>query len=286
MPEVREQAPHAATLGIQRRKVLKWLRIDKDVSRFRWLCMHAQHLRLQLRRTGDPVSARGVTITPATLRFFRELSRHNRKEWMDANRERYRSDVVQPLRALLAALTPAALKLHPGFDTSGRTGVNFSRINRDTRFANDKTPYRTQMYLTFPDPAAADGGTAQLYVGISAETVTAGFRAYAMGSAKKSQLTQMVQPRVASHPEWLVRQKKRLGRRYESYWYSTEKGEWTKHAGWPVDSTEWKRLKGWVVRRKFPPGAAARPAFVAEISRLFRDVYSLFMFVSSPHWKS
>ena len=142
------------------------------------------------------MSALGVTITPATLRFFRELSRHNRKEWMDANRERYRSEVVQPFRALLAALTPCALNLHPGFDVSGRTGVNFSRINRDTRFANDKTPYRTQMYLTFPDPAAADGGTTQLYVGISAEMVTAGLRAYTMGSLKRSRLTQMVQPRV------------------------------------------------------------------------------------------
>jgi uncharacterized protein (TIGR02453 family) len=232
------------------------------------------------------MSARGSTITPATLRFFRELSRHNRKEWMDANRERYRSDVVQPFRALLAALAPAALKLHPGFDISGRTGVNFSRINRDTRFANDKTPYRTQMYLTFPDPAAADEGTTQLYVGISAEAVTAGFRAYAMGSAKKSRLTQVVLSRVASHPEWLVRQKKRLGRRYESYWYSTEKGEWTKHAGWPVELAEWKKLKGWVVRRKFPPSAAARTTFVGDISRLFRDVYPLFSFVSSPQWKS
>jgi len=232
------------------------------------------------------MSERGATITPATLRFFRDLSRHNHKEWMDANRERYRSDVVQPLRALLAALAPAALKLHPGFDTSGRTGVNFSRINRDTRFANDKTPYRTQMYLTFPDPAAAEAATTQLYVGISAESVTAGFRAYAMGSAKKSRLTQVVPPRVASHPQLLVRQKKRLGRRYESYWYSTEKGEWTKHAGWPLEAAEWKKLKGWVVRRKFTPSAATRPPFVADISRLFHDVYPLFTFVSSPGLKS
>jgi len=53
----------------------------------------------------------GATITPATFRFFRQLSRNNSKEWMDANRERYRSDVVEAFRALLAALAPAALKL-------------------------------------------------------------------------------------------------------------------------------------------------------------------------------
>src|SRR6266849_10924305 len=102
------------------------------------------------------MSARGVTITPATLRFFRDLRRNNSTEWMDANRERYRSDVVAPFRALLAALAPAALKLHPGFDTTGRTGVNFSRINRDIRFAKDKTPYRTQMYVTVLDHSASE----------------------------------------------------------------------------------------------------------------------------------
>jgi uncharacterized protein (TIGR02453 family) len=232
------------------------------------------------------MSPRTTTITPATLGFFRELSRNNSKEWMDANRERYRSDVVEPFRALLRALAPAVLKLEPDFDTSGRTGTNLSRINRDIRFARDKTPYRPQMYLTFPDPSAADEGTTQLYVGISGQAVTAGFRTYAMGSAKKSPLTQMVQPRVASHAQWLVRQKKRLGRRYESYWYTTEKGEWTKHAGWPLEGADWKKLQGWVVRRKFPPSAATRPAFMADLNRLFRDVYPLFAFVSSASWKS
>ena len=170
---------------------------------------------------------------------------------MDFNRGRYRSVVVEPFRALLNALSPAVLGLNPDFDISGRTGVNFSRINRDTRFARDKTPYRPQMYLRFPDPGAPENSTTQLYVGISAEAVTSGFRAYAMGPAKKSPFRLIVLPRVEANINWLAGQKK-LGRRYESYWYSTEKGEWTKHEGWPLGPDEWKKLKGWVVRRKFP----------------------------------
>lgn len=226
----------------------------------------------------------GAVITPATLRFFRDLSRHNHKEWMDANRDRYRSEVVEPFRGLLAALAPYVLQLNPGFDTAGRTGVNFSRINRDIRFARDKTPYRPQMYLTFPDPEAGENASTQLYVGISAEAVTAGFRAYAMGPARNSPFRQMVLPRVQANPNWVARQKKRLGRRYESYWYSTEKGEWTKHAGWPLRQEEWKKLQGWVVRRKLPQSAAALPNFVTKANQLFRDTYPLFTFVSSPRW--
>jgi uncharacterized protein (TIGR02453 family) len=228
---------------------------------------------------------RGAIVTPATLRFFRELKRNNRKEWMDANRDRYRGEVVEPFRALLAALGPHAIQLHSGFDTSGRTGVNLSRINRDIRFAKDKTPYHPHMYLTFPDPQAGDNQTTQLYVGISAEAVTAGFRAYLMGPAKKSPIRQVLLSRVQASPKWFAKQKKRLGRRYESYWYSTEKGQWTKHEGWPLGPVEWEKLQGWIVRRKFPQNAAMHPKFVTDVSRIFRDVFPLFSFVSSTDWK-
>lgn len=229
---------------------------------------------------------RGAIISPATLRFFRDLKHNNHKEWMDANRDRYRADVVAPFRALLSALAPHVLQLHSGFNTLGRTGVNFSRINRDIRFARDKTPYHAHMYLTFPDPGVGDETRNQLYVGISSEAVTAGFRAYSMGPAKKSLFRQMVLPRVLANPNWLARQKKRLGRRYESYWYSTEKSEWTKHEGWPLGPAEWEKLQGWVVRRRFSPSAAALPRFVTDIDRLFRDVYPLFSFVSSTVWNA
>jgi uncharacterized protein (TIGR02453 family) len=215
-------------------------------------------------------------LTPETFKFFRDLARNNRKDWMDANRDRYQQHVVQPLRALLDALAPAALKLHAGFDTSGRTGANFSRINRDIRFAKDKTPYRPQMYLMFPDRADKDGG--QLYVGVMPDEVTAGFRIYGMG--KESTLCSIARPRAAASEAWLRRQRQRLARKYESYWYSTEKGEWTKHGGWPSEPEEWKRLKGWIVRRKMKPAAATRAVFVADVSRVFRDLMPLFEFTS------
>ena len=88
-------------------------------------------------------------FTKEIFQFFRELGRHNKKVWMDANRERYQETVVLPFRRLCEELSPAVLKLNPHFDAMGRRGANFSRINRDIRFAKDKTPYRTQMYLKF-----------------------------------------------------------------------------------------------------------------------------------------
>jgi uncharacterized protein (TIGR02453 family) len=220
---------------------------------------------------------------PETFRFFRELARNNRKPWMDRHRDRYRDFVVAPMRSLLDRLTPAVLQIDPGFDVGGRTGRNFSRINRDIRFARDKSPYRPQMYLKFGVSAGSEDADCHLYVGVSAEIVTVGLRLYHSG--RRSPTAHLVLPRVAGHSAWLARQRRRLARRFESYWYSSERGEWTKHAGWPTDPLEWNKLKGWVVRRKMTPASACRSAFPAEIARVFREVFPLYRFAALPDWK-
>jgi uncharacterized protein (TIGR02453 family) len=215
---------------------------------------------------------------PEVFRFFRELSRNNHKPWMDENRDRYRAAVVEPFRALLDRLTPVALKLNPRFAVSGRVGENFSRINRDIRFAADKSPYRPQMYLYFAEPV----GGAQLYVGISAEAVTCGFRAYR--ESKTSPVATIARERAQLHPAYIASMRRKLGRKYDSYWYKSEKGEWTKRPGWPLAPEDWKRLQGWIVRRKLPRSTAIRAAFVRDVEKVFREVYPLYAFTTSPDW--
>ncbi len=222
-------------------------------------------------------------FSAATFRFFRELGRNNHKTWMDANRERYRQHVVEPFRALLDALAPAVRRLNAEFDVSGRTGRNFSRINRDIRFAADKSPYRTQMYLTFSDQRAADGDDGQLYVGVSPDAITCGFRIY---GGRDSRLARTAIPRAAENTAWLAQQARRLGKKYNSYWYTMEKGEWTKRDGWPTRPEDWKRIKGWIVRRKMKTGTATRAAFASEISKIFREVFPLYRFTSAAKWKA
>jgi uncharacterized protein (TIGR02453 family) len=219
-------------------------------------------------------------FTRATFQFFRDLGRNNRKVWMDANRERYQQSVVQPFRRLLEEVSPAVLQLDARFDTSGRTGANFSRINRDIRFAKDKTPYRAQMYLKFSAPFPGEGETGQLYTGISADAVTAGFRIYAGSKRKESAIALIADSRVLAQPKWIAQQKKRLSRRYESYWYSSQKGDWRVQAGWPMDPEYWKKVQAWIVRRKLKTADATRATFPREIAKIFRELYPLLRFTS------
>jgi uncharacterized protein (TIGR02453 family) len=219
-------------------------------------------------------------IRRETFQFFKDLGRNNRKVWMDAHRDRYQSAVVQPLRRLLEAVAPDVLQLDTRFDTTGRTGANFSRINNDIRFSKDKTLYKTQMYLKFSVPVSGDSDSGELYTGLSKDTVTAGFRIYGGQKRKESLLALIAEPRFLAKPRWIAQQKKRLGRRYESYWYSMTKGEWTKHDGWPTTPEEWKKIQAWIVRRKLSPAAAMRPSFPRDLAKIFRKLYPLVKFTS------
>src|ERR1700758_4568823 len=221
------------------------------------------------------MATKNAVFTRETFQFFKDLGRHNHKEWMEANRDRYQAAIVQPFRRLLEELGPTALDLDSGFDTSGRTGANFSRINRDIRFAKDKTLYKTHMYLKFQQPLPGDRESGQLYAGLSTDVVTAGFRIYSGPKRRESTLALVAEPRIAEKPRWVSDQKRRLGRKFDSYWYTTEKGNWTKHEGWPVRAEDWKKIQGWIVRRKMKPGEATKSSFTKELSKIFREVYPL-----------
>jgi uncharacterized protein (TIGR02453 family) len=218
-------------------------------------------------------------FTPEIFRFFKDLKKHNKKAWMDANRERYRETVSKPFRRLLEELSPALLELDANFDVAARGGRNFSRINRDIRFAKDKTPYRTQMYVKFTVPLAGEMEGGELYLGISAESVTAGFRIYAMPKRKLSPIALVAEAKLAADPKLLAGYKRRLSRSYDSYWYATVKGEWTKNPGWPSPE-DWPKLQAWIVRKKLRKSDAVRASLPAEAAKLFREVYPLLEFTS------
>ena len=138
------------------------------------------------------------------------------------------------------------------------------------------------MYLKFSVPVPDNGETGQLYVGLSPDTVTAGFRIYSGGKRKGSVLALVGQVRVQADPGWVGKQRKRLSRRYESYWYTTEKGEWTNHSGWPIAPESWNRILAWIVRRKLSPAAATRATFPRDIANIFRELYPLLRYTSLP----
>ncbi|MCI4567095.1 DUF2461 domain-containing protein [Lysobacter sp. CFH 32150] len=83
-------------------------------------------------------------FTDASFKFLRGLARHNNREWFLAHKGDYDTHVRQPFQRLLTDLQPhlAEISTHYRADPKPVGGSMF-RIQRDTRFANDKTPYKS-----------------------------------------------------------------------------------------------------------------------------------------------
>jgi hypothetical protein len=64
---------------------------------------------ISLDQKGKPMPAAKPIFSQGIFKFLRELSRHNKKVWMDANRERYQEQVVH--RSAAAADVAAGVEL-------------------------------------------------------------------------------------------------------------------------------------------------------------------------------
>ena len=67
----------------------------------------------------------------------------NEREWFLAHKADYEDHVRAPFQQLLTDLQPAVAAISPHYRSDPKTvGGSMFRIQRDTRFASDKTPYK------------------------------------------------------------------------------------------------------------------------------------------------
>lgn len=93
---------------------------------------------------------RATFVTRDLFRFLAELRRHNDREWFSENKDRYLSEVRDPLLGFITAVAPKLREISPHLVADPRpSGGTLLRIYRDTRFSRDKTPYKTNAALSF-----------------------------------------------------------------------------------------------------------------------------------------
>src|SRR5512133_4044634 len=88
-----------------------------------------------------------MSFSPAALRFFRQLARHNDKPWFEANREIYEQEVRAPMRELIEEMDVRFARFAP--EIGGDPKRSMFRINRDIRFSKDTSPYKTHAACWF-----------------------------------------------------------------------------------------------------------------------------------------
>ena len=84
---------------------------------------------------------------PGALTFLRSLARNNKREWFEANRERYETEVKRPLAILVEEIDARLGEIAP--EMIGNPKRSIFRIYRDVRFSKDKSPYKTNAAAWF-----------------------------------------------------------------------------------------------------------------------------------------
>lgn len=111
-----------------------------------------------------------------TFEFFMAIRFNNNREFFLSNHDWYEQAVRQPLRALVESLQPCIFEIDPNLETRPQKVI--SRINRDTRFSHDKSPYRDYMWFSFRRPAEDETTQLGFYFDISDEGASFGMGFY------------------------------------------------------------------------------------------------------------
>lgn len=82
--------------------------------------------------------------------FLTELGDNNRRDWFQANKERYEDDVRHPALRFISDFGPRLRRISPHYVADPRpVGGSMFRLHRDVRFSRDKSPYKTHLGIQF-----------------------------------------------------------------------------------------------------------------------------------------
>jgi uncharacterized protein (TIGR02453 family) len=111
---------------------------------------------------------------PTALPFFKALAFHQNREWFEENRATYEEQIKEPFGDLIEDLAAAFAKA--GVPLKGDRKASLFRLNRDIRFAKDKSPYKTHVGAVLTRGGAKnDKGLFYIHIAPDGCFVAAGF---------------------------------------------------------------------------------------------------------------
>ena len=216
-------------------------------------------------------------FTADTLRFLRALKRNNRREWFNAHRDDYEVHVRQPMAVVVERLAHDFRAFAPELVASPK--VSMYRIYRDTRFSENKTPYKTHVAAVFPPRGLPKHEGAGVYFHVSPDEVWIGGGMY----APQTPQLQAVREHIAANVKQLRSIVESPGFRRR---VGALEGERLQRVprGFPKDhpAAEYLKYRQFLAGADLPPGTATSPRFYGTLLDVFRQVVPLVRFLNHP----
>ena len=218
-----------------------------------------------------------ASFRPQALRFLRGLKRNNDREWFEARRDVYESEVKAPMLGLVERLTANMADYAPAHVRPASKCV--FRIYRDTRFSTDKSPYKTHLgaWWSRNGLEKTSGGGYYMHIGAEELVIAAG-----VYMPEKEQLLAIRRHLFEHHEEWKrLIEDRRLLRAFSLH---DPMALSRPPKGFPCEhpAMEWIKWRQWGVTAHLPADEALKPNLFAEVDKRFRLATPLVNFLNAP----
>jgi uncharacterized protein (TIGR02453 family) len=215
---------------------------------------------------------------PDLFDFLKDLKRNNRRDWFQANKDRYKKSVVEPMSAFIAAMDTRLANVSDCFIADPRPhGGSMFRIYRDTRFSKDKSPYKTHASCHFRHMSGKDAHAPGFYMHFEPGEVFFGGGIWMPDNS----VLRPIREAIVDDPDgWVEATRSKVFKKR----FGAVEGESLKRppAGFDPDHPlidDLKR-KSFFAVQEVDPNLATTPRFIAEVEKAFVALIPMMRFLT------
>jgi uncharacterized protein (TIGR02453 family) len=222
------------------------------------------------------------------MAFLRTLAKVNNgdpaeaREWFHANKAVYEEKLKEPMLAIIRRVTDAMLDFAPEHVRPAEK--SFFRIYRDTRFSNDKRPYKDHVAAWWTHTGLDKTSGAGFYFHISPKEVIVAAGAY---MPEKEELAAIRHWLVDNYAEFRAILNKPAVKKAFTVFEGNAltrppKGFPTEFDGKPHPALDLIRCRQWGLSATLPVEMATQPGLADEVARHFRLAAPLVAALNTP----
>lgn len=204
-------------------------------------------------------------LRPEALTFLRNLARHNDRAWFTPRKPIFEAELKEPMLAAIRKITEAMLDFAPNHVRPAEKCL--FRIYRDTRFSNDKRPYKTHVAAWWTHQGLGKTSGAGYYFHVSPKELIIAAGSY---MPEKDQLTAIRHWLLDNHQHFRkLLQNPKVRSTFEEF----EGNALTRPPkGFPKDhpALDLIQCRQWGLAATLPAADALKPLLPATIIRYFR----------------
>jgi len=217
------------------------------------------------KKRSSSVAAAQPYFRPEALKFLRGLTRNNDREWFNERKAVYEAELKEPTLAIIRKVTDAMMEFAPNHVRPAEKSL--FRIYRDTRFSNNKLPYKTHVAAWWSHTGVEKTSGAGYYFQVSPKGVVIAAGAY---MPEKEQLAAIRHWLLDHHEEF----RKALNRPAVRKIFTVFDGEALTRPpkGFPSEhqAMDLIKCKQWGLSTTLPVETALKPDFAATLVKHFK----------------